>query len=80
VARPTLVVFRRERGVRPVESDFEIAPVLWRTGVLLAAGGAVLGILNLTSLCVLEIKPGAVDLFGVGVLGVGVLGDMPTVL
>jgi len=71
------VVARREMGVRPVESDFEIAPVLWRAGVVEAAGGAVLGVLILASLCVpggalivisgvsLEMVGGPPDLLGV---------------
>lgn len=69
-------VFLREIGVRPVESDLETAPVRCRTGVLVPAGGAVLGFI-FASLCVLVMGEA---LFGVGVLGVGVLGDMPTVL
>lgn len=59
------VVARRDMGVRPVESDFEIAPVLWRAGVVEAAGGAVLGVLIRASLCVLEMVGGPPDLLGV---------------
>jgi len=69
------IVPRREIGVLPVESDLETAPVLWRTGVLVPAGGVVLGVLSRASLCVL-VTEGTADLLVVGVLGVGVLGDM----
>jgi len=65
---------RREMGVRPVESDLEIAPVLCRTGVLLVAGCSVLGVLCLTSLCALGIEE-AVDLPGVVAREVGVRGE-----
>lgn len=67
------VVLRREIGVRVIESGLEMAPDLWR-GVLVEEGGAVLGVLNLASLCVLGTGATA-DLFGVGVRGVGVLGE-----
>lgn len=80
VALKVEAVPRREMGVRPVVSDFEIAPVLCLTGVLVpAAGGSVLGLLSFTSLCALGMEE-TVDLAEVPVRGVGVLGDMLTEL